>query len=164
MVIFCHFFRYFFLRDSVKFKNKLRTIEPHFLKKIKNNPASFWKKNGSSKKKRVTLCANGNDTWFSLALRETHNEVYLRVMPLSTKTATTITTIIECSVLSIAYLSTVLWVHEANELRTMCYRHVFYIIRYGRCFRENKRCLFNTFCREAVPRFLALPFLITYHM
>ena len=32
---------WFFLSDFVKFKNKLRTIEPRFLKKIKNNPASF---------------------------------------------------------------------------------------------------------------------------
>ena len=35
------FFFLFFLKDFVKFKNKLRTIEPRFLKKIKNNPASF---------------------------------------------------------------------------------------------------------------------------
>ena len=30
---FLYFFTFFSFRDSVKFKNKLRTIEPHFLKK-----------------------------------------------------------------------------------------------------------------------------------
>ncbi len=51
--IFCLFFLwFFFLKDFVKFKNKLRTIEPRFLEKIKNNRASFWK-HGSYKKKSV---------------------------------------------------------------------------------------------------------------
>ena len=35
------FFSVFFLREYVKFKNNLRTIEPRFWKKIKNNRASF---------------------------------------------------------------------------------------------------------------------------
>ena len=39
--IFCTFFVCFFFNDFIKFKNKLRTIEPRFWKKIKNNRASF---------------------------------------------------------------------------------------------------------------------------
>ena len=37
------FFLCFFFKDFVKFKNKLRTSEPRFWEKIKNNRASFWK-------------------------------------------------------------------------------------------------------------------------
>ena len=39
--MFCLFFLFFFFKDFVKFKNKLRTIEPRFWEKIKNNRASF---------------------------------------------------------------------------------------------------------------------------
>ena len=38
---FCLFFLCFFCEDFVKFKNKLRTFEPRFWEKIKNNRASF---------------------------------------------------------------------------------------------------------------------------
>ena len=38
---FCLFFLCFFFKDVVKLKNKLRTIEPRFWAKIKNNRASF---------------------------------------------------------------------------------------------------------------------------
>ena len=34
---FCLFFLCYFFKDFVKFKNKLRTIEPRFCEKIKNN-------------------------------------------------------------------------------------------------------------------------------
>ena len=37
--IFFRFFRCHFLK--IRFKNKLRTIEPQIWEKIKNNPASF---------------------------------------------------------------------------------------------------------------------------
>ena len=38
---FCLFFLCFFFKDVVKLKNRLRTIEPLFWEKIKNNQASF---------------------------------------------------------------------------------------------------------------------------
>ena len=41
----------------------------------------------------LNSCTNGNDSWSSLALRETHYEIYFRVVPLSTTTTTTTTTI-----------------------------------------------------------------------
>jgi len=40
----------------------------------------------------LNFCTNGNDSWSSLALRETHYEIYFRVVPLSTTTTTTTTT------------------------------------------------------------------------
>ena len=36
----------------------------------------------------LNSCTNGNDSWSSLALRETHYEIYFRVVPLSTITTT----------------------------------------------------------------------------
>ena len=52
LIYFVYFFCFFF-KDFVKFKNKLRTIEPRFWEKIKNNRASFWKTWFLFKKKSV---------------------------------------------------------------------------------------------------------------
>ena len=49
---FCLFFLCFFFKDFVKFKNKLRTIEPRFWEKIRTIEPHF-EKHGSYKKKRV---------------------------------------------------------------------------------------------------------------
>ena len=46
---YCFYFLWFFSSYSSsrffqKVKNKLRTIEPRFPRKVKNNPPSFWKR------------------------------------------------------------------------------------------------------------------------
>ena len=46
------FFLCFFFKDFVKFKNKLRTIEPRFGKKLRTIKPHF-EKHGSYKKERV---------------------------------------------------------------------------------------------------------------
>ena len=43
VVVFCYFFHCSFLRNFVKFWEQVKTMEPLFWRKKKNNPASFMK-------------------------------------------------------------------------------------------------------------------------